>query len=304
MYDFSKDGTAVVNKICEDNITKSVSAVIDKQGNIIIPFNYSFISNPWQGIRVASPQDEEGTGKSSGLIDSSGNWLVEPIYFEMGNIKDGLVIACIVREEVGYEGILKMDGSWLFEPIHNGVYSFKNNMIVFEDMCNSGIDPNIMMLYDLKGNQLLKGKTFNKIDILTENLVLCSNYLNSEGNMNFQVYYADGSLLVTEDMLRYAYQLENGVIVACVGESPYATRWGIPDLNGGWLIPPLYYKILTFNGDKGAGIRIIDDKSTNDKIVFVTEIFNQNGEVIYSSQEEYMDYDNFIKIPWVENWVN
>lgn len=293
--DFSKDGTAVVRKIPEDNLDTTIAAVIDKYGNIIIPFDFSKISDPWNGIRVASPICDMGEFKA-GLLDSNGKWLLEPVYHGMGKIEDGLVKATIIREGLGYGGILKMDGSWLFEPVHNIVHSFQNNMIVCGDICNSGNDPDIMSLYDLKGNQLLGGKTFNRIDILTDKLVLCSEYIDSDTPMKAQVYYTDGSLVVPDNTVTYAYPLENGQTAACIGELRNRASWGIPDFCGGWLVQPQYYKILTFNGKKGAGIKIIEHEKSSDGIVtFVTEIFNRDGDIIYVSPEVYMNYDDFTK---------
>jgi hypothetical protein len=296
--DISKDGTAVVRKIPENNLDITIAAVIDKYGNIIIPFNFSMISDPWNGIRVASPIRNTGELKT-GLLDSNGKWLLEPVYHVIGNIKDGLVEATIIREGRGYGGILKMDGTWLLEPVHNIVHSFQNNMIVFGDIYkhNSGNDPEttIMSLYDLKGNQLLGGKTFNRIDILTDKLVLCGEYIDSDSPMNTQVYYTDGSLVVPDDTVTSAYSLENGQTVACIGELRNGASWGIPDFVGGWLVQPQYYKILTFNGNRGAGIKITKHDKANDIIIFVTEIFNRNGGIIYVSPEAHMNYDDFTK---------
>lgn len=296
--DFSKDGTAVVRKIPEDNLDTTISGVIDKYGKIIIPFNFSKISDPWNGIRVASPICDIGEFKA-GLLDSNGKWLLEPAYHSMEKIRDGLVEATIIREGKGYAGILKMDGTWLFEPVHNIVHSFQNNMIVFGDIYkhNSSNVPEttIMSLYDLNGNQMLGGKTFNKIDILTDKLVLCGEYIDSNTPMKVQVYYTDGSLLVPDNTVTYACSLGNGQTVACTGEVRNGASWGIPDFRGGWQVQPQYYKILAFNGERGAGIKIVKHDKVTDIITFVTEIFDRDGNIIYAFQEVHMKYDDFKK---------
>ncbi|MGH4119324.1 hypothetical protein [Clostridium sp.] len=54
-------------------------------------------------------------------------------------------------------------GTWRYEPKSQGIFSFKDDMVVFiEDTGRDGVGV-IMSLYDLKGNQLLKGKKYNNI---------------------------------------------------------------------------------------------------------------------------------------------
>lgn len=290
--DFCEDGTAVVRKIPEDNLDTSISGVINKSGNIVIPFAFSMISDSNNGIRVASPICDICEFKV-GLIDSNGKWLLEPVYHGMGEIEDGLVEATIIREEKGYEGILRMNGSWFFEPVHNIIHSFQNNLIVCGDIYSAGDEPDIMSLYNLEGNPMLSGRTFNRIDILTDKLILCSEYIDSDTPMKAQVYKTDGSLLVPDSTVTYAYALGSGWTVACTGEFRNGASWGIPDFCGGWLVQPRYYKILTYNGERGAGIKIVEHDTITNEITFVTEIFNRLDETIYISPEAHMNYDDF-----------
>ena len=298
--DFSDDGTAIISIADEYNRAVSYSGVINKKGELILPFDYGHISKAVNGLRVASPGKNEVSG-GVGIIDSKGKWVVQPKYFEMGPITNGLVYARVARNGRQYAGILKMDGTWLYEPTRPDVFNFQDDMVVFiEDTGRNGVNVE-MSLYDLQGNQLLAGRTYNHIEILSKEFIRCGTVTdNRKGTVQWDVLSPQGMSMLPGSNIRTARRLPDEKVIANVlKEDGFYVGIIAPDTKQ-WILEPVYYAIIRYQDGSGIGIRRIDSKSTEENVVFVTEIFNQLGQVIYTSSEETMTLDEF-QMNWLED---
>ena len=63
--------------------------VVDKTGNVVVPFIYDYIYHFYYGIAMVYDNKE----KKCGYIDKSGNIIIPIIYDSCSDFKDGLVYA-------------------------------------------------------------------------------------------------------------------------------------------------------------------------------------------------------------------
>ncbi|MGH4119325.1 hypothetical protein [Clostridium sp.] len=63
-----------------------------------------------------------------------------------------------------------------------------------------------------------------------------------------------------------------------------------------WSVEPRYQKIIKYSDGIGAGVRKIKGKCTEDTIIFVLEIFDSKGKVLYILKEEAVSLSNFTEI--------
>lgn len=292
---FTQDGTAIIQRVSEENRAISLAGVINTKGELIIPFDYSYITSAVDGLRIAAP-NKEGIS-NSGIIDAKGKWVVEPKYFEVGPIKDGLVRASVIKGGRQHTGILKVDGSWLYEPKNYGIFSFRDDMVVFIE--DTGIDGvgTVMSLYNLKGNQLLKCKKFNNIEILSKDFIRCGNVIdNSKALTKWSIYSPEGIELMPDANIWSARLLPDGSILAAVlGEEGFLLGT-IDGSTKNWIIEPRYEKVIKYSKGSGAGIRKVKEKCTENTVVFVIEIFDSKGRVNFVTPEETMSLSNFTDI--------
>jgi hypothetical protein len=289
---FKEDGTAIIQRVSENNRVITLTGVINTKGELVLPFEYRNISEATYGLRIATPNKE---GPSlSGIIDATGKWVVQPNYFEMGKIKDGMVTASIIKGGRQYTGILKVDGTWLYEPKNQGVFSFKDDMVVFiENTGRDGVGV-VMALYDLKGNQLLKGKKYNNIEVLSKDFIRCGTVAdNSKGKVKWSIYSPEGIEFIENTNIWSAYLLPDDNIMATIHQESDVFMGVIDGKTKEWIVEPIYQKIIKYSKGIGAGIRKIEEKCTEDTIVFVLEIFDSSGKVTYITAEETMSFSKF-----------
>ncbi|HHV28771.1 WG repeat-containing protein [Acetivibrio mesophilus] len=290
---FDDDGTAIVQKVSEEDMSIGMVGVINRQGDIVLPFDYSFISEATDGLRLASPVDKSGSNLC-GVIDEKGNWVVEPKYYEVSSIKNGLITATVLKDGRPHSGILKVDGTWLYEPIHYSVFSFKDDMVVFvEERGYHGVGV-VMSLYDLKGNQLLGGRKFNQIEILSKDYIRCGTDVDTaKGIVSWSIFTPDGNEFMPGTNMRTAHLMDDGNVLATVlKEDEFYTGLVDPKTEK-WIIEPIYYNVIKYSGGVGVGIRKIKEKCTEETIVFVAEVFDSLGKIKYTSKEQSTSLDIF-----------
>jgi hypothetical protein len=82
-WDFN-DGSAAV-QVRDNGVLKF--GHIDKNGDVVIPFNYDFVRNFSEEYAGACVKDVEN---KCGYIDKKGNWVIEPYYNEVWDFSDGV----------------------------------------------------------------------------------------------------------------------------------------------------------------------------------------------------------------------
>ena len=92
---------------------------IDQQGEIVIPLKFLSVSSFSEGIAAVKPSLEAGWG----LIDTAGNWIVEPCFPLLMPFSEGL--ACARSERWGY---IDFQGQWVIEPRFRGAGSFQHGL--------------------------------------------------------------------------------------------------------------------------------------------------------------------------------
>ncbi|HZJ82545.1 MAG TPA: WG repeat-containing protein, partial [Clostridia bacterium] len=254
--EFADDGTAVISSIGEDDRSISLDGLIDRQGRLILPFEYEYIADAVDGLRIAAPKKESDGFTKGGIMDMDGNWVVQPEYFEMGPIKDGLVAASVIKDGRQYTGILRVDGSWLYEPINSGVYYFQDDMVVFiEDTGYNGVGV-VMSLYDLKGNQLLNGEKYNEIRILSHEFINCGTDIDTgKGIKKWMLMSPDGEEIMEGENILDAYRLEDRNIMATVLKEDGLYTGLLNSQGDKWIIEPRYAEIIRYDKGVGGGIR-------------------------------------------------
>ena len=194
-----------------------------------------------------------------------------------------------------------MNGTWLYEPIYYGVFSFKDDMVVFiEDTGYHGVGT-VMSLYDLDGNKLLNGQKFNYIEIISKDFIRCGTDIDTaKGIKAWSIFNTDGIELMPGANMMTAKILPDGNILGTVLQKDEFYTGLLNPKTEEWIIKPTYYKIIRYSNGVGAGIRKITGKSTDDTIVFVIEIFDNQGAIRYTSEEETMTLDDF-QTKWYNN---
>jgi hypothetical protein len=93
---------------------------IDQYNTVKIPFLFNTVSLFVEGIAAASI--EKGT--LFGLINSSGNWVIQPVYEYLSGVKEGRII---YREKKRY-GIMDATGQKITLPIYDDILPFSEGL--------------------------------------------------------------------------------------------------------------------------------------------------------------------------------
>lgn len=292
-YDFQSDGTAVVSKVDNNNSSITRSGVINQEGNFTIPYdmNFIFISDAVEGYRVAEPLDKVSGFKDTGIIDDKGDWIIDPLYYNIEMLIGSRAIVNEVRSSgTGTQSkIISLDNKIIADLGYGEAWKCSNNMIIYN---HSKVQEAKLVLYDYDGNKLLDGNTYSSLLILHDNAVVADGRLI---NLN-------GDSLMEDNTISGAYSLTSNLIYMWV-QKENKEYCGLYDANKNyWIAKPTYDQIIAYNGSVGVGIKIIPDKTNDGNIVYILDTFDSQGNVIETSNEEMVLIENYKVQFAIRNW--
>lgn len=287
-FEFDDEGMAVVYKRDGEN---SRYGVIDRDGNFLIPFDKGFwsISEMSGKYFSAIPVEPVDGNQKYGLINAKGEWIIEPKYDEVQVLGDDRVLVGIEGEKGQKCDIISFNGEVISElgygcPQMIGEYpiALVYDMFVFH---RHGEDMPQVKLYDIDGNQLLEGKTYESILILSQDVIFVADqngsYLvNKAGEKIVDVDIPYAPRRISEDIIRIPTNSKTGL---------YNFKEDI------WIANPIYEIILYYNGTQGEAIR--DVQKADGNVTFVIDTFDNKGEV-HTTRGETMtesEYDKMVR---------
>lgn len=287
-FEFDDEGMAIVYKRDGEN---SRYGVIDRDGNFLIPFDKGFwsiskMSGKYFSAIPAMPVDGN---QKYGLIDAKGEWIIEPKYDEVQVLGDDRILVGIEGEKGQKCEIISFNGEVISNlgygcPQLLGEYpiALVYDMFVFH---RDGEDMPQLKLYDIDGNQLLEGKTYESILILSQDMIFVddpngSYLVNKAGEKIVDIDVPYAPRCITEEIIKVPTNNKIGV---------YNIKQNI------WIANPIYERILYYNGTQGEAIR--DVKKADGNVTFVIDTFDNKGEV-HTTRGETMiesEYDEMVK---------
>ena len=103
---------------------------IDRAGRLVIPFRYDYANGFCDGRATVT------IGKSHGIIDRTGRWIVEPgKYDKLGVYTEGLCAFC----KGDHWGFLDTDGNVVIPPLYKEAGAFSEGLCVVQDVFDNWV---------------------------------------------------------------------------------------------------------------------------------------------------------------------
>lgn len=282
---------------------------IDKKGNILINFTFSYINKFKDGIAIAKLNDD--LNGMYGWINKSGGWQIMPKYFRCNDFDEYGMAKVLIEKRITTDssfssshkyGYINYKGDYLIQPIFDYLGDFKNNKAVAKLGGTGYIDrlgnDNISFIYDYASD------FNNKIALVQRKNFF--GYINEIGEevipLTFDVarpFYNNKALVLKNG--KYGWINSNGNYVInndydYVFDFPQNPIQTYPNINNSSIINDLHdLAIVSKNGFWGAidslGKEIIpiifDYIEWNDNYFFTLsgnekKYFTKNGKLIIS----------------------
>lgn len=188
--DFEDDGTAVINR-------GGLAGVIDREGNVVLPFEYAELQAAIDGYRPAKAL-EKHWNKHWGIINAEGKWFIEPKYNDIRVTRDNHILVDLSDGEINGNGIIKLTGKWAVEPREFRILTSDCDMLIYSERNGSKTEVPLQSLYDYGGVKLLGEKSYQGIEIVNKDVVKCQSYTIAQGMMGarYQFVRTDGMILI------------------------------------------------------------------------------------------------------------
>ncbi len=148
--DFLDNGLFLV-EVFDDKLERSIEKIIDRNGRELFPSEYSQLYEEEGGNYFVASKGE-GNTRVSGLIDKEGKEIIPCKYHtEIRGIQ--LDKKIIFTKENGKTGIVDFSGNAIIEPRYCDIYSIKNPLIVVSN--DVGKNKRLYGLIDHSGNEIL-----------------------------------------------------------------------------------------------------------------------------------------------------
>ncbi|MCK5129848.1 MAG: hypothetical protein KAQ68_08355, partial [Clostridiales bacterium] len=181
---------------------------------------------------------------------------------------------------------MTLQGGWIQKPNKMMIWDYGHGLLVYYTMT----EPQKMELYDLQGNMLLQGKSYQSVKIIDEDLVLCKKddstppkLFWSDGTSIMSEYYVEQGQIINDNIISTSIWINGEILIGILDkENPEQ-----------WIIAPRYERILFTNYDTVEGIVVNYEKSTNDTVTFHCETFDMQGNILSVSEEITLSYDAY-----------
>lgn len=104
-----KDGLAIVTQYYKDG-------AIDQSGKIIIPFKFDYLGNFAEGLAVYSEKNHWNDNYSYGYVDEKGNISIKAKWDSAYNFSEGLAVVKVGGDDSGKWGVIDKTGNFIVEP--------------------------------------------------------------------------------------------------------------------------------------------------------------------------------------------
>lgn len=213
---------------------------IDRQGNIVIPFEYDWIN----GLGRSDSDKMVGAKKYGkyGVIDRVGNIIIDFRYDEVTCSRTGLIeVSFKGRGRYSYKyGVINVVGETILPCVYDDVTCMDN-------VIGINIGKRIGTKYfhsgkwgwtDLKGNGIVEPQYTNMTG------VCFSDGLAAVEKRNKTAFVDELGNIVIPFQYEFSYDFEGGMALA-----RYKGRYGFIDKSGGFVIPPVYDSLGIFQDD-------------------------------------------------------
>ncbi len=278
-------GKWVFDKENYDYIAKDVRwGVIDKNGNEVIPFEFSSIKRMLSDHNMFAVRDNNGRW---GVADSHGSIMFDPIFETVSDCYNGLVVFSNDREKAehyDYElyGIYDLNRKEiLFDSLFYKV-SFEEDSLIKVAVFDKKLNRTVEKIIDPNGKELFKSNytyiaAFEqpyKVAI-RENGEEAQGLIDKNGNVVYPLtkgiaingmHYGQKRIVFEEDRQKYMCDFdgnrltertynsisgfENELLTVSVTEKGRKSQ-GIIDLNGKTVLEPVYDRIITLDNNFG-----------------------------------------------------
>lgn len=253
--------------------------VINTKGNFVIEPNYEYIGEFHDGLAKFMKDEKYG------FIDKVGNVIIEPIYDEVGNFSEGL--AYILQDEK--YGFIDKNGKLIVKPKYNSVGEFKEGMCWVKEGKKVGyINKKGKLIIELKNEE----NTF-----IGENHSFSEELVAVQQDGKFGYMNKKGEWVIEPQFIR-AGDFHEGLAYVAVEKKKNLVRkdykYGYINKDGKFVIEPKFDAAYSFYNGKAA-------VKKEGKI----GIIDKNGKWIGDTIEgSILKYKNGILITYNGNFIN
>lgn len=286
-FSFDDDGMAVVYQLDGDT---THYGVIDRDGSFLIPFEkaFQYIGEMPGKCFKARPQKPVDGNLETGVIDRYGDWVIAPKYNNLDVLKDDRVLVCKNDDKGENFKLVSFDSETIADLGYGYPHIGEDPQILIWDMfafCTNTSEGPSIKLYDIDGNQLLAGNSFEMMRIISEDVIFVADkdgsyLLNKAGEKIEDVDMPYGPTRISEEIIKVPTNSKVGL---------YNWKQSI------WVASPIYDKIAFYNGTQGEAIR--DVQKVDGNVTFVIDTFDNMGKVqtIRGETMTESEYDEMVK---------
>jgi hypothetical protein len=249
---------------------------INNMGKLVIStefdYAYDFQDNGLAVVQI---------GNLSGLINSSGQFIMRPIYESINEFSEG---RAAVIDKDGFK-VIDATGRQLTKKAYSYIGSYKQGRVIYADdvegkysygyldlLGREVISAKFQNAYEFQNGKAIVGLSENKVAQIGLNGQILNTYnyafVGDQGegllpfkNVDSQLYgYIDESgKVVIKPQFTNALSFSGGVAVVNAGEN-YTNKYGLIDKSGNYLIKPLYNTINLLGEERAAVGKAIDEE--------------------------------------------
>ena len=230
------DSIAAFYPLGEGLVSIPGKEIVRLDGEVVFDSSNNYVDSPSQFSEGLSSTCIMKDGFfQSGYIDSTGKFIIEPIYHSAFSFKDGLAAVSIIEEDREKFGFIDKSGKFVLEPIYSMAFDFSDGFAVVAFEENAGEAE--YGLINTSGEIVFRG--FSDIEPFKDGLAVAA-ITNDAGSKVYGYIGLDGEYVI-EPSYQCAFSFSEGLAaVAEPTESIYDRIFGYIDISGEYILEPMY----------------------------------------------------------------
>lgn len=220
---------------------ESKSALLDLEGNIFVPFEYSAIQDYHNGMAVVKQ------GEKYGFLGPDGTLAVPFVYDEMRNFEQNRAAVGLQKENRWRFGFIDKQGDEVIPPIYQEVGKFNAAGVT-----SAVLDLRQARMIDRNGKVLTEKDYASISDLIQDGLMGCC--VMDENGDSWYGYLNQYGQEVIPTQFDHAQNFQNGLAVAWQDG-----KCGVIDVTGKFVLPPEYDDVLFYPGISADYVWIMKD---------------------------------------------
>lgn len=207
-----------------------------------------------------------------GLIDKSGNFVIQPIYYALGDVATNGLLTFQIQSG-GKKGFINTKNERVIDPEYDSAYAFNNGVACVQSGSKWGA-------INAEGKWVIQ-PIYNYLDpVIGYDLVVFEEKSSGSGPSLYGIMDYNGNIKV-QALYRHIYDNETGNSI--LGAENTNEKCGFIDVNGNTVIPFIYDKITDFYGDYAA-VRTKKNDSGYEYNNY--NIIDKSGNILFSLGEK------------------